>query len=177
MKYKDEYVKAKVGLMSLIGVGEKLPTSWGNYFCIYDGPRILNMWAENLEDAVEKFLLDGLVKIRNYGEVAIIIDDRIPHDYFYNKCCFTSTRCVSLEIAQDIYKTLGDPTNELLRFINPKEYHELRGETYKVCDNGMILIGTPIKAGNRKLSSKWKCELKEDVVMLFSPSIRITKKQ
>ena len=176
MKYKDEYVKAKVGLMSLIGVGEKRPTSWGNYFCIRDGTRILNMWAENLEDAVEKFLPDGLVKIRNYGEVAIVIDERIPHEYFYNKCCFTSTRCISLEIAQDIYKTLGDPTNELLQFINPKEYHELRGETYKVCDNGMIIIGRSIKAGTRKLSSKWTCEFEEGPSFVYSPYIPITKK-
>ena len=127
------------------------------------------MWAENLQDAVEKFLLDGLVKIRNYGEVAIIIDERIPDDYFYNKCCFTSNRCVSLEIAQDIYKILGDPTNELLRFINPKEYHELRGETYEVYDDGVILIGTPIRAGTRKLSSKWTCEVKDEAgVYIYS---------
>lgn len=142
---KDHFVKAKVGGMSLVGVGSKRPCSWGNYFWLSGGPRILNMWAENLEDAVEKFLLDGLVKIRDYGDVAIIIDERIPQDYFYNKCCFTSSGGVSLEIAQDIYKTLGDPTNELLRFTDPKQYHDLRGENYTILPSGIAMVSRTVK--------------------------------
>ena len=175
MKYKDEYVKAKVGGSSMVGVGKQRPCSWGNYFSLSSGPRILNMWAENLKDANEKFLSDGLVKIRNYGEQAIIIDDRIPQEYYYNKCCFTGGRGgITLEVARDIYSLLGDPTNELLQFINPKEYHELRGETYKVCDDGMIIVGIPVKAGTRKLSGKWTCEFEPSFV--YAPYIPITKK-
>lgn len=168
MNYKDEYVKVDIGGCSLIGVLGTPPVSWGNYFWLCDGPRVINMWLENMEDALEKYLPDEMVKIRNYGEYAIVIDDRIPKEYYYNKCCFTGCRKPSLEIANDIYSLLGDPTNELLQFTDPKKYHELRGETYTVSENGQAVIGIPVKSGSRKIATEWTCEIVQEHCPIIS---------
>jgi hypothetical protein len=135
--------------------------------------RVLNMWEENLEDAVGKFLPDGLVKVRDYGEVLLVIDDRIPSNYYYNKCCFTGCGKVSLEIARNVYETLGDPTNELLQFIDPKAYHEARGETYHVTESGLAFVKKQIKSTGRKLSDKWTCELEQELESLVDESLTV----
>ena len=160
MKYKDELVKIEIGFTSLIGVWGDRPVPWGNYFSFVDGPYIVNMWVENLEHAKDKFLTDGLVKIRNYGDIGIIIDDRIPKDYFYNKCCFR--RSCSLEIAENIYEYLGDPTNELLQFTDPKGYHESRGFKYSTTHDGIVYVSK---------TKKLNCELKTDVSVAESSTI------
>jgi hypothetical protein len=162
MKYEDKYIKAVSTGGSLIGTGTSRPVSWGNYFYMGEHKRVLNMWEENLEDAVGKFLLDGLVKVRDYGDVLIVIDDRIPSNYYYNKCCFTGCGKVSLEIAKNIYETLGDPTNELLQFIDPHKYHEIRGGCYNVMESGEAYISYPATNKGRKLNEKWTCEIEQN---------------
>jgi hypothetical protein len=130
ISYHDKFVPALVGGMSLVGVGSKRPTSWGNYFWLRSGQRIANFWAENLEDAVGKFLPDGLVKIRDYGDVAIIIDKRIPQDYFYNKLCFTGFGRVDTAIIKNMYDFLGDPENAFEEYSDPVAYHAKKGNHY-----------------------------------------------
>lgn len=131
MKVEEKYIQAKVGGMSLIGVGKERPCGWGNYFWFWGQTRCINMWAENLETARERFLKDGLVKVRIYtednGQWAIVIDKRIPKDWLYNRCCYTGyARPSEFATARDIYETLGDPDNELEYWTDREMYHAKR---------------------------------------------------
>lgn len=139
MKVEEKYIEAQVGSMSLIGVGKERPCSWGNYFWFSrsskdprEGLRCINMWAENLDTARERFLHDGLVKVRVYeGERmdwAIVIDERIPKKWRYDTCCYTGGWRPGIEIARDIYETLGDPGNELEWWTDNEMYHAKRCE-------------------------------------------------
>lgn len=145
MEVEEKYIEAQVGMMSLIGVGKERPCSWGNYFSFslskpgdFWGLRCINMWAENLNTARERFLKDGLVKVRVYTENkgrenerqwAIVIDKRIPEDWLYNTCCYTGyARPSEFATARDIYETLGDPNNELEYWTDREMYHAKRCE-------------------------------------------------
>jgi hypothetical protein len=136
---EEKYIEARVASMSLIGVGKERPCGWGNYFWFTDESRCLNMWAENLKSAKDRFLTDGLVKVRRYTAEegnkkgcswSIVIDDRIPGDWLYNKLCTTGGWPPPLEFAKDMYEILGDPTYELERYIDPEMYYAKRGEEY-----------------------------------------------
>lgn len=126
VQFDEVYLPAAVSGQSLIGVGHQRPCSWGNYFWI-DEVRILNMWAENLETARERFLTDNKVKVLRSGNRAIVIDDRIPDEWLYNKLCFTGGGSISLEQAAIFYAILGDPDNEIEQFIDGKSYYAKRG--------------------------------------------------
>ena len=133
-------VPAIVGGKSLIGVSKERPCSWGNYFELYNGPRVWNFWAENLETAKERFLEDGLVQIIRYDRGCIIWDARIPDDWYYNKLCMTGGPAISLEIAKEIYEILGDPDYELEQWIDPYSYWKKRGGEYIVTESGFNIV-------------------------------------
>lgn len=143
--------------MSLVGIGPRRPTSWGNYFSLYyaadtqppvhdldyDRVRILNMWWENLEALTRphnSFLAasiqNGAVEVKIYTDPetkyrwGIVIDKRVPPEYLYNKLCFTGGRMPTEEIARDIYNILGDPNNEIEQYTDPVAYYEKRGAKY-----------------------------------------------
>lgn len=142
MNVEEKYIDARVDSMSLIGVGKQRPCSWGNYFWFTGDQtrehyRCVNMWAENLNTARERFLHDGKVKVRVYTEAkgensegswCIVIDERIPSDWRYDRCCFTGTWRPGIEVARDIYETLGDPDNELEWWTDNEMYHAKRAE-------------------------------------------------
>lgn len=127
-------VPAKVGGQSLIGVGGEAPHRWANYFWLASGERVVNMWAENLEAAVPRFLDDGMVHIRRYEDngavYAMIVDDRIPEEWLYNKLCFTGTRLPSPEVALDMYSYYGDPDFEYEQFTDRRSYYAKRGGNF-----------------------------------------------
>lgn len=128
-KVETKFLPIKCAGMSLIGVGPERPTSWGNYFWITDRIRILNMWWENL--ASLKYELENTVKVRIYDdEFGIIIDERVPEEYLYNKLCYTGGRFPPKEIVKDIFNLLGDPTNEFELFEDPVSYYAKRGGKY-----------------------------------------------
>ena len=159
MTFKTELklIDAVVGGSSLIGVGGKAPHSWANYFWFSDGSRCYNFWAENLEAACKEFLTDGKVQVVEYtwagGKGAIVVDARIPDNWFYNKLCFTGGYKPPVEVARAIYELLGDPTNELEQFTDVKSYYEKRGATY---NNGTIKYN--IKQQPKKLEANWTVE-------------------
>lgn len=130
-------VPAVVGMHSLIGTRGKFPLSWGNYFALSEPEvYVLNFWAENLEEAVKRFLKDGLVQIRLYKfevsgverQVCIIDDPRIPTDWYYNQLCFTGNGSrLTAEVAKEIYDYLGDPNNQYEQFSDPEMYYARQG--------------------------------------------------
>lgn len=132
-------IPINIGMTSLIGVHGIPPFSWGNYFWLVDGGRVLNFWEENLIAANQQFNLGGEVDIiyfegnpeERYKGYCIIDDKRIPQDWYYNKLCFTGTYRPSKEIAKIIYDYLGDPDNEFEQFINPENYYLRRGGIYR----------------------------------------------
>lgn len=129
-------VPAKVGIMSLIGVGDARPTARGNYFSLAEPEiRVLNFWAENLVSAVDRFLPDGLVQIRVYlvetticeYKVCIIDDERIPKGWYNSTLCTTGSSGITAEIAKEIYDYIGDPENDYEKYIDPQMYYAKRG--------------------------------------------------
>lgn len=132
--------------MSLVGIGRKRPCSWGNYFWMLDGKdeiRILNMWWENLKSLTEphnEYLIPPLndyqVEVRIYTEPktrkkwGLIVDERVPKDYLYNKLCFTGGTLPPIDIAKDMYDVIGDPDYEFERFIDTASYYRKRGGHY-----------------------------------------------
>lgn len=165
--YTEEMLPIQCGMMSLIGVMGDAPHSWGNYFSLASGPRILNFWWENLEAADKQFNLLSTVKVRRYktteGDWAIIYDDRIPQEWYYNKLCFTGGRYPPLYILKDIYAHLGDPNNEIEQFIDPVSYWSKRNATYN-SKNGIITYH--VNATSRKLASAWTVEKSDNITFV-----------
>ena len=156
MQFVDVKVPFRWGMMSLIGTGRERPVSWGNYHDIlvlidnfpkgfdpepsedfmknrypeYVSFRVVNMWKENLQDAMDKFIDDAEVRMRLYSSgFCVIDDDRIPEDYYYRKMHFKYASFDQEEI-KHAYDTYGDPTNEYEQFTNPRIYYARRGEVY-----------------------------------------------
>ena len=151
MNITFEYIPAKVGMMSLIGPGRERPTTWGNYFWFAKGPsgswedgyRCVNFWAENLNTLVERGVLqDGLVKVKVYDKKwALVLDDRIPENWYHYSLCFTGCYRPSLEIIKDMFATRGDPENHQEEFTDPVAFHAKHGRVYKDLGNGVCSIG------------------------------------
>jgi hypothetical protein len=90
MQGKVEYYRPEVGEMSLINARSQPPVGWGNYFWLHCGPRVLNMWAENLKHSVMQGCIpDNKLRVIDYGEYCIVDDNRIPDEYYYNTLCYT----------------------------------------------------------------------------------------
>jgi hypothetical protein len=152
-------IPARIGVMSLVGIMRKeYPLEFGNYFSFaadrettLNGRdiRCLNFWAENLAEAARRFLPDGQVQviiytIDNRYRWAIIDEDRIPKDWYNNKLCLTGCAAPPVEFAKEMHEYLGDPTNELEQYTDPKSYWAKRGWRY--LGNGVIAIATPANA-------------------------------
>lgn len=131
---------ARVGGQSLIGVDRKRPTSWGNYFWLSNkGPRVVNMWAENMKYLVETGVLfdemiEGVLFSNGpdweYQKWFVVDDARVPEEYLYNKFCFTGGMTPPLDIATEMYSIHGDPTGELEEWTDPVSYYRKRGSEY-----------------------------------------------
>ena len=136
MKSEVLKIPAKVGMMSLVNTGNARPCSFGNYFWFRDPEaRAVNMWAENLNSAVERGILDdGMVEVRLYESrdslYALVIDPRLPKEWLYNELCFTGMYPPHLDAVSDMYQIVGDPNNQLEQYTNPEKYWEARSCKY-----------------------------------------------
>jgi hypothetical protein len=171
--FEYKTLEAKVGTMSLIGTGHSRPVSWGNYFWLSKGPRIVNFWAENLESAVSLFLSDGMVRVRVYTDgdkdFGLIDDDRIPEDWYYKKLCFTGGYLPSEAILKDMYEYSGT-IEEMEQHTDPVSYYAKKGIEAKVSkikgdDNseGMTILSLNIEAKSRPLSTEWILEEQQEL--------------
>lgn len=149
-------IEAVVGLMSLIGVGPQRPCSWGNYFWI-GNLRIVNFWAENLTSLVYRGILDdGMVEVACYEHWAIIVDDRIPKEWFYPGFCFTGSSMPPIDVIEEMNKFVGLPDEEMLRFSDPTAYYATKpGHTYNA-ETGMLSI--KVDSEVRPLKASWTVE-------------------
>lgn len=147
MKFENIKSSFSYAGSSLIGVYPPYPVRWGNYHTIriWEKPegfpreyRVVNMWYENLKDAMEKFIApDTSISMRVYSSgFAVITDSRIPEDYYYRPMHFLYAKFDVDEI-RHAYEVEGDPDNEFERFSNPKIYYARRGCVYS---NGSIRI-------------------------------------
>lgn len=117
MNVKQLKIPARMASASLVNIlSRERPTSFGNYFnfrssSIVSGElNCLNMWAENLSDAVKRdFIPDGYVEVRVYGENewVIVVDNRIPNSYLNKTLCLTGVAQPSQDILDDMRTTLG----------------------------------------------------------------------
>lgn len=163
---KKDSVPARVGMMSLVGVGSKdFPLSFGNYFSFSQthdqmmrmdpAQRVWNFWAENLKEAKLRFLSDGMVDIIQYNRGCIILDKRIPEDWYHNKLCYTGGYLPDIDEGREIYDILGDPTNEFEQFTDPVSYYAKRGSEYNP-ETG--IVKTTVTAKSRQINAKWTME-------------------
>lgn len=77
-------IEPRIGFHSLVGVRSKdFPLNFGNYFGFWNGYRAVNFWAENLEEAVRRGLIDDIeVEVYRMDEHpknawAVVIDKRL----------------------------------------------------------------------------------------------------
>lgn len=141
-------IPATVGMMSLVGVRGEFPVSWGNYFWFGErGPRCVNMWAENLEEACKRFLPDGAIEGYLFDDKWFVVaDDRVPADWLYNDLCFTGGSSPSdPETIQEMYSIHGDSNNASEQYLDPVTYHAKRGGEYIVSKDGFAIIKYSIK--------------------------------
>jgi hypothetical protein len=85
-------IPAKIGLISLVGIGGSPPHDFGNYFNFQSGERCLNMWGENLEFYTQKNAIkevECLVFEEDGFKLAFVIDERIPQDWLHDRLCVT----------------------------------------------------------------------------------------
>jgi len=147
--YTEEIIPIHRGFMTLIGYmtskDEPIENGHGNCFSLmhpnpapipensFDmGIEVANFRWENLELAMQKFNLTD-VKIRNYGSVILIDDERIPKNYYCNHWCpiwHCGNGKPSVEILREIFDFMGIP-EELERYESPatfKEKERIRAE-------------------------------------------------
>ena len=170
-------IRAVVGMMSLVGVRKKnFPLGHANYFSFGNDVRCLNMWAENLEEAVRLYLTDGMVEGWEFCEGRrrwfVVDDERLPEGWLYNKFCWTGSSYPSdIEMVREMYGIHGDPTGEILQIENPKKYWEDRGNEYITLSNGNSIIKQTIKAQPRKLKAEWTIETAELLTAIYDPDL------
>lgn len=130
--WTHKLIPSAIGWQSLIGVGPHRPCSHGNYFSFLEGPRCLNMWAENLQHLINEEIIDGHIECLVDSDIkfAVVIDDRVPKDFINKKLCFTGGPGADLEVMKELYDFIGDPDNEFEQFSDPKKYWEDRGWEY-----------------------------------------------
>lgn len=161
--FETKKIAAQVGMMSLVGVMSKsFPVGFGNYFSFANGPRSINMWAENLEHAKSQYLTDGMIEVdvwvENGREWAVIVDERLPEGYTFNNPCFTG--CYSP--SRDTIAKMGayyrwDQNDEFRKHTDPENWYAEQGGSYS---NGIIRM--PCKQPSRKLKGKWTIENNDD---------------
>lgn len=182
--------EATVGSKSLVGIRPgPYPLSFGNYFCLGDGTRVLNFWAENLEEARTRFLPDGRVEVREWEWISpnvgsmracIVFDPRIPYDWYYNKLCFTGFGRPPEKVVREIYALLGDPDNELEFYDDPELYHARRGQrvtahgsvTYSSSDTPSQLVAEILaKRGQPNIVHTQEVDGKTYTIELLNPPV------
>jgi hypothetical protein len=130
IKKERQMVKPRVGMMSCVGVSGEPPYSWGNYFSLARGPRVVNMWAENLEAIVKEKGLEEIevlefthseveredVVVKQEGGVSVelvperlcfVVDERIPQEYLYEGVCVTGFGGLSREMYEALLDHAG----------------------------------------------------------------------
>lgn len=172
---ETKLIDAKVTGQSLIGTGRERPVSWGNYFEVQEG-RVMNMWAENLEHLVDTGVLqDGKVEVNIYTDIdkerswVLVIDERVPVDYLYNKLCFTGYYMPPIEVAEHVFSIVGDPNNEIEQWTDRVSYYKKRGSEYNP-ETGIIT--TRVSARPTVIDSKkFTMKISEGGVAYFTPYI------
>lgn len=77
----------QVGSCSLVGCGGSYPLDFGNYWSIeIDGKMypVLNMWAENFEEAINRYNIKTL-NFTIINGLCIVTDDQIPDEWYMDK--------------------------------------------------------------------------------------------
>lgn len=100
-----------VGMMSCVGISTKeYPVSFGNYFWLHEGPRIINMWAENLEVAAQRLKITEL-ECTEFSDgkntLAFVTDPRLPNAWLYSKLCVTGCGWGSRELCEACLEFAG----------------------------------------------------------------------
>jgi hypothetical protein len=104
-----------VGMMSLVGIIlNHYPLSFGNYFDFASGERCLNMWAENLQEAIIRFNLTDIevtVFSDEYNQpMAFVTDERIPKDWL-NPICRTGSS-MTRKMLETVFAFAGEDPSE-----------------------------------------------------------------
>lgn len=103
----------RVGMMSLVGIGPSdYPIKFGNYCSIWDGPYLVNMWAENLKEWARRNPDSGPIEITEYthGErsLGVVTDERLK-DWCNVKPCVTGYGWPSVAVLRLLGEVMGFP--------------------------------------------------------------------
>lgn len=115
-----EFYTPKVGTISCVGCYGEYPMSFGNYFWLSDGPRIINMWGENLKELVRRNILyydkvRCLVYSDGKNELALVDDPSVGKEWLIkDKYCVTGCGWGSRELCETILTEGGYSTENHL---------------------------------------------------------------
>lgn len=170
----------RVGISSLIGPGRERPTKWGNYywlemedaelkkFQLDSQPRVVNMWAENMTEAVKRFCPDNLLFVRFYAEkgrvFAVIHDPRIPEEWYYHKPYFVGGWSPSREMIEFMFHMQRNWKPEDVReWTDTKAWHEEQGHKVHELPDGSLQITIEFKQPAKPLLEGWTFSVAEDI--------------
>jgi len=115
--FETKKIPANVGMQSLVGImANEYPVGFGNYFYFANGMRSINMWAENLSHAASHYLQDGLVEVDVWSDGdkqwGVVVDERLPEGYTFNKPCFTGCHPPSVDMLREMKEYYGWDHND-----------------------------------------------------------------
>jgi hypothetical protein len=109
---------ARVGQVSCVGCSSTVfPVDFGNYMWISEGPYIVNMWAENLQEAAKVFNLttvDVLVFSNGDAELGVICDKNIPTEWMRTEPYVCGVSWGSRELCESICEYMKYPVSNVI---------------------------------------------------------------
>jgi len=89
--FEEKTLPFVVAFSSCVGIrGTNYPLSYGNYCGIgrgsFDAPYCCNMWAENIQEFKRRNPDMTDVRVKLFGHVAVVIDERIPKEWRSSFC-------------------------------------------------------------------------------------------
>ncbi len=100
----------KVSRTSLVGIHSKdYPLSFGNYCWIWEGPYLVNCWAENLEEWARRNKGEKIwvTVVSHKGRSLGVVTDERMKGWTYDKLCITGHGWISMAVLRKIEEMTG----------------------------------------------------------------------
>ena len=145
-------IPARVGIQSLVGVmGQEYPFSRGNYFDFRHEkePYCVNMWSENMTEAVKRFLPDKMVEVDiitvHYDGCdypiyyAVVVDDRIPKEWLHDSPYFCGVASLPPDALKDLVYRYDWNYEKTEKYIDPVSYYGKQSNTTYNPETGVVI--------------------------------------
>jgi len=143
MTYKVEFPEKEIPLnvtfRSLVGITKtKYPLSFGNY-CGVGKYYCCNMWAENIDEFKKRYPDIDKVKVKIFGHILVIIDEKIPKEW-RNNFCITGYGGMARKYLQPLLEYCDQPLDQYICGCETDDQHPSGYISYN--------METQVKRGN-----------------------------